>query len=428
MGDHGLRVQVDRRFLHNFDEARSVQLIKSTELVGYLSKTFAEQAIAAEAAAAAAFLGKDFLGNQLTQAASLPMPGLAGKQFWYADFENGTIYWVEGHGAFILSREIRDKWNSLGGAAGFLGMPLIASHQAQASGTAVDFEGGSIYFTAETGAHEVHGDIRIKWLSVGGHLKFGYPITDELPTPNGRGKLNHFANGSVYWTPEIGAYEVHGDIRDRWASLGWENSYLGFPVSDQFETPEGAAALFERGRLDSVLASNTVVETPNRIVVDSGKLGPNTTTGSATLALLSNGYWGFKGYVRESGAIGHNYKFMFYSHVLDASAHAIGTSHNGEVHGLVGGDREQSWEDTGWSQSIIDNWDDLSVKGFSAELRVNTLGSDIGELIAIGAFVVPIAILGGQAASGKKVTCAPGIYRDDSGGAGAGVTCTVDDD
>jgi uncharacterized protein with LGFP repeats len=72
----------------------------------------------------------------------------------------------------------------------------------------------------------------------------GYPITDESITPDGIGRYNHFRktdssgtrDGSIYWTPSTGAHETHGVIRDKWASLGWETSSLGYPISDVEET------------------------------------------------------------------------------------------------------------------------------------------------------------------------------------------------
>jgi uncharacterized protein with LGFP repeats len=30
------------------------------------------------------------------------------------------------------------------------------------------------------------------------------------------------------------ANEVHGDIYEKWKDMGAENSYLGFPISDEF--------------------------------------------------------------------------------------------------------------------------------------------------------------------------------------------------
>jgi len=80
----------------------------------------------------------------------------------------------------------------------------------------------------------VHGLIREKWASLGWETSFlGYPLTDETTTPDGIGRFNHFQGGSIYWTPNTGAWEVHGLIRDRWAQLGWETSCLGYPISDE---------------------------------------------------------------------------------------------------------------------------------------------------------------------------------------------------
>ncbi|HEY6798557.1 MAG TPA: hypothetical protein VI248_28090 [Kineosporiaceae bacterium] len=59
-------------------------------------------------------------------------------------------------------------------------------------------------------------------------------MTDELPTPDGRGRFNHFDGGaSIYWTSRTGARLVKGAIRDEWARRGWERSALGYPVSDE---------------------------------------------------------------------------------------------------------------------------------------------------------------------------------------------------
>ena len=45
------------------------------------------------------------------------------------------------------------------------------------------------------------GDIRNKWLSIGGASSvLGQPLTDELTTPDGIGRFNHFQGGSIYWT------------------------------------------------------------------------------------------------------------------------------------------------------------------------------------------------------------------------------------
>lgn len=89
----------------------------------------------------------------------------------------------------------------------------------------------------------VHGAIYAKWMSLGG-MKFGIPSTDEISTPDKIGRYNHFNNNtaSIYWTPNTGAVAIWGDIRKKWVSLGAERSYLGYPISDEVDFAEGGRA------------------------------------------------------------------------------------------------------------------------------------------------------------------------------------------
>jgi hypothetical protein len=96
------------------------------------------------------------------------------------------------------------------------------------------YQGVDIYFSPQTGAHEVHGDIRAKYNALqGADGILRLPLTDEQGTPDGVGRYNHFEGGSIYWTPNTGPMAVHGAIRDLWASQGWERSFFGYPVVDQ---------------------------------------------------------------------------------------------------------------------------------------------------------------------------------------------------
>ena len=84
----------------------------------------------------------------------------------------------------------------------------------------------------------------------------GYPTTDETGTPDGVGRFNHFSNsGSIYWTPSTGAWSVHGAIRSKWASMGWERSCLGYPVSDEFAIPGGRQSNFQGGLISFSFAT-----------------------------------------------------------------------------------------------------------------------------------------------------------------------------
>jgi hypothetical protein len=159
-------------------------------------------------------------------------------------FSGATLYrrstaggWRETIGA------INDKWRALGYENSIIGAPVTNETPTPTKVGAFNHfsNGGSIYWSPSTGAHEVHGQIRDKWAALGWERgDMGFPLTDETRTPNKAGAFNHFQSGwSIYWSPSTGAHEVHGQIRDRWAALGWENSPLGFPTSDEFATSDG---------------------------------------------------------------------------------------------------------------------------------------------------------------------------------------------
>lgn len=106
------------------------------------------------------------------------------------------------------------------------------------SGYIIRYQAADIYYSTATGAHEVHGDIRAKYNVFGAaNGVLGLPVTDETGTPDGIGRFNHFEGGSIYWTPNTGPMMVRGVIRDMWAAQGWENSQeFGYPVIDYLTT------------------------------------------------------------------------------------------------------------------------------------------------------------------------------------------------
>ena len=61
----------------------------------------------------------------------------------------------------------------------------------------------------------------------------GNPVGNETTCPDAVGRYRHYERGSIHWHPDTGSFETHGAIRDYWAKLGWENSFLGYPVSDE---------------------------------------------------------------------------------------------------------------------------------------------------------------------------------------------------
>lgn len=169
----------------------------------------------------------------------------------FRHYQHGSSYWHPSTGAHEVHGAIREKWSQLGWERSFLGYPKTdETATPDRQGRYNHFQGGSIYWHPFTGAHEVHGAILAKWAKLGWERSFlGYPQIDETATPDGKGRYNHFQGGSIYWHPDHGAFEVHGAIRDKWASLGWEKSVFGYPTSDEVDAPDrkGRQSNFQRG-------------------------------------------------------------------------------------------------------------------------------------------------------------------------------------
>lgn len=172
-----------------------------------------------------------FLGAPVT--AILTCPDGVGKFQHYVN--GGSIYYTPATGAHEVHGAIRGRWQSLSWERGLLRYPITDETKTpDGIGRFNHFQGGSIYWSPSSGAFEVHGEIRNKYASLGWEKSFlGYPITNETTTPDGFGRFNHFQGGSIYWSPGTGAHEVHGAIRAFWSSIGWERSALGYPVSDE---------------------------------------------------------------------------------------------------------------------------------------------------------------------------------------------------
>lgn len=109
----------------------------------------------------------------------------------------------------------------------------------------------------------VVGKIAEKYDALGGcGSLLGAPITEERGTPDGVGRYSVFEHGSIYWTPQLGAHEVNGHIRDRWAVEGWEAGHLGYPISDEYADGDGRRSDFEHGYIHWSAATDTTTVGP----------------------------------------------------------------------------------------------------------------------------------------------------------------------
>ena len=157
------------------------------------------------------------------------------------DFAGGSIYWSASTGPQMVRGAILQRYVAAGGPAS-LGFPVADDGgTADGTGALVRLQGGVIYWSPKTGAHVVRGAILERWRSLGAQTGvLGYPIGDDVAVPGGF--KTDFTGGSVYWSASTGAYVVRGGILDHWLANGGPSGPLGFPVTDHAALPDGTGS------------------------------------------------------------------------------------------------------------------------------------------------------------------------------------------
>lgn len=252
---------------------------------------------------------------------------------------------------------IDSKYTKLGGSAGFLGGVIEGlSKTPDGVGFFKRYVGGSIYYSPRTGAQEIGGSIRDKWASLGWERSFlGYPATDETVTPDGFGRYNHFQNGSIYYSPRTGAQEIHGAIRNQWASMGWERSYLGYPTTGVMPVSGSTdqVSYFERGSIRQTGSSATaVIPASVDFAVDSITFPDGIPVGGSTkLAIRADGSYSFEGHLHVSGAGCWNDSMLWV--VRTESGRVFTFTHQGNLAGtFCPGSRDDDWIVTGKNDAL----------------------------------------------------------------------------
>jgi hypothetical protein len=141
---------------------------------------------------------------------------------------------------------IDEKFAAFGGPA-FFGPPITPEiATADGVGRVRHWTNASIWWSPAHGAHEVHGQILDRYLSLGAESFLGHPITDEHATAAGGGRVSSFERGSIYWSPATQTHEVYGAISALWQSLGAEGGALGLPRTGELPHPSGFGSRYQR--------------------------------------------------------------------------------------------------------------------------------------------------------------------------------------
>lgn len=163
-------------------------------------------------------------------------------------FQNGTVFWESATGnTYATKGGVQGEYASLGWEQGILGFPSSDERQLR-GGVSQSFAHGQIHWTQATGAHFTRGAIQDHWASLGWENGWlGYLTGDELSVRGGASQT--FRGGTVFWSSSTGAHAVKGGILGEYAGLRWEQGILGFPTSEERKLNNGASQSFQNGQI-----------------------------------------------------------------------------------------------------------------------------------------------------------------------------------
>ncbi len=145
-------------------------------------------------------------------------------------------------------------WQKAGGDSSPLGARKGDVYPA-GDGFALDFDGGKMFFTPDTGAKFVYGPILDKYESLGGPTSsdLGFPTINEVPGLAGPGSRVATFSASdkpvIFWTSDHGAFVVRGAMNAAWDKLGSSGGVLGAPVADETYDGEVTSQKFSGGEV-----------------------------------------------------------------------------------------------------------------------------------------------------------------------------------
>lgn len=152
-------------------------------------------------------------------------------------------------GNFDVDGAIEAKYDAIGGPD-LLGDPIGPESDAANDGKFQAFQRGYLYWSPATDAHQITGDIYVKWASHDFERSdLGYPTSDEFTTKAG-GRANAFQGGLIVWTLATTAHIIgNGSILDQWNAAGADAGRYGFPTSDEHAVAGGRAQTFQHGTI-----------------------------------------------------------------------------------------------------------------------------------------------------------------------------------
>lgn len=148
---------------------------------------------------------------------------------------------------------INQAWRATGGLGGPLGARQGEQSPIGDNGAAQGYAGGKIFYTPETGAHALTGAILSKYESLGGPAgDLGLPIGRESDGGAPNSRVSGFSAPDqpvIFWTPDSGAIVIRGAINAAWQKLGAGTGALGVPAGEQSVSGDVTTQKFSGGEI-----------------------------------------------------------------------------------------------------------------------------------------------------------------------------------
>ncbi len=171
---------------------------------------------------------------------------------------------------------IATAWRAAGGPSGPLGVKAGEQYAIGDAGAGQDFAGGKVFYSPETGAHAVSGDILAKYESAGGPTgDFGLPVGAEADGGVPDSRIQVFSapdSPTIFWTRDHGAVIVRGAMKAAWDKLGGATGALGVPTGDQNTEGGIVTQKFSGGELSWNSQDNTFTSDPANLAQSLGGL------------------------------------------------------------------------------------------------------------------------------------------------------------
>jgi hypothetical protein len=181
--------------------------------------------------------------------------------------------------------------------SGVTSVPGVAGAQMET------YQHGTIYYSWNSDAHVIYGDVAVKYRSLGGPAGFGLPYSDEAAVPGVPGvRVTNFSGGrSIYWSAATGSHVVLAGINDEYkATAGEKDAYdrvvrqlLGAPTSDEVDAPGVPGARM------NTFTGGTIYWSPDRTIGThvvyggiAGKYASLGGSGSTLVAYTTSGGFG----------------------------------------------------------------------------------------------------------------------------------------